>query len=491
MGTNGRKRILLFVCAGLLALAWTPQMRIQAQEPARTQNSLGEQGAVSLPDGLEVQEPAWLQSGFGTQGDPGAHNTVNAQTALPDGPYLTSWQNMADTFSAHSAAFWQMKEAELAASGRLQEAAFVAEKKAETAAGVAALQDALNRLAAVQNEGEETRIAARQEVERAAEIAMAQFAESCGQLLAMLDGAGNPDASAQPGEAAGTQPGETGTAQPEDGSSLQPTGTGATQPGEGAPSQPDSSIQPGEAPAQNPFIPGALAGKKVSILGDSITTFCGYIPEGYTCFYPREESDLTDVNDTWWMKVINRTGMQLLVNGSYSGSAVCGDSRAENSSAGCSNRRLVELMGADGTVPDVILVYLGANDFFHPMNLGSWSGQATHRTDHYILDFTEGYELMIQKLQAIYPGTKIYCMTLIEANSEDHPRVNANGDTIADYNRRIKEIAGAHGIPVIDVHECGMPVYELNRYTSDGTHPNREGAEKMAAYVTAALLAAN
>ena len=139
-------------------------------------------------------------------------------------------------------------------------------------------------------------------------------------------------------------------------------------------------------------------------------------------------------------------------------------------------------------VPDVILVYMGANDFFNSIPLGTFSGTAVQRTDHYIWDFTEGYELMLQKLQAVYPTSRIYCMTLIEANSSDHPRVNANGNTIEDYNNRIKQVAAAHGISVIDVHDCGMEVYELSRFTSDGTHPNREGAARMAAYVTNALL---
>ena len=85
-------------------------------------------------------------------------------------------------------------------------------------------------------------------------------------------------------------------------------------------------------------------------------------------------------------------------------------------------------------------------------------------------------------------ASRIYCMTLIEANSSDHPRVNANGNTIEDYNSRIKQIAAAHGISVIDVHDCGMEVYELSRFTSDGTHPNREGAARMAGEVTIALL---
>lgn len=259
-----------------------------------------------------------------------------------------------------------------------------------------------------------------------------------------------------------------------------------------AETQSQISVQPSQdsqAAAGVPAdVPASLAGKTVSILGDSISTYQGWIPEGYASFYPDPYNDIRDVSQTWWMQVIQNTGMRLLVNGSWSASAVCGDSRSEDSSAGCSSRRIVDLMGNTGTVPDVILVYLGANDFFASIPLGTFSGTAEYRNDHYIWDFTEGYELMLQKLQAVYPTSKIYCMTLIEANSGDHPRVNANGNTIADYNSRIKQIAAAHGISVIDVHNCGLEVYELGRFTSDGTHPNREGAAKMAAYVTNALL---
>lgn len=120
------------------------------------------------------------------------------------------------------------------------------------------------------------------------------------------------------------------------------------------------------APVETP-----LKGKSISILGDSISTYQGYIPSGYACFYPETQNDVKDVTQTWWMQVLYNTGMRLAVNGSYSASAVCGDSQAEDSSAGCSTRRINELMGADGTVPDVILVYMGANDFSAPWNWGN------------------------------------------------------------------------------------------------------------------------
>jgi len=45
-----------------------------------------------------------------------------------------------------------------------------------------------------------------------------------------------------------------------------------------------------------------FAGKTVSILGDSISTYKGYVPEGYSCFYPYPTADLGDVNQTWWMQ---------------------------------------------------------------------------------------------------------------------------------------------------------------------------------------------
>ena len=249
--------------------------------------------------------------------------------------------------------------------------------------------------------------------------------------------------------------------------------------------------QQAEAAAEVPsaVTPAApLAGKTVSILGDSISTYQGWIPEGYACFYPDPGNDIKDVTQTWWMQVIQNTGMQLLANGSYSASTVCGDSSSEESSAGCSNRRIVDLMGNTGIAPDVILVYMGVNDFFHSIDLGSFSGTATYRNDHYIWDFTEGYELMLQKLQAVYPNARIYCMTLLETNSWDGTRVNANGNTVEDYNSRIRQVAAAHGIPVIDLRNCGIESYELGRYTSDGVHLNREGAAKIAAYVTNVLL---
>ena len=47
------------------------------------------------------------------------------------------------------------------------------------------------------------------------------------------------------------------------------------------------------SPAQTP-----LKGLSVSVLGDSISTYQGYIPDGYACFYPEANNDVKDVTQT-------------------------------------------------------------------------------------------------------------------------------------------------------------------------------------------------
>lgn len=50
---------------------------------------------------------------------------------------------------------------------------------------------------------------------------------------------------------------------------------------------------------------------KISILGDSISTYVGYNPYGYAVYYKDDrlcDNDITDVNDTWWKQVIDALG---------------------------------------------------------------------------------------------------------------------------------------------------------------------------------------
>lgn len=64
----------------------------------------------------------------------------------------------------------------------------------------------------------------------------------------------------------------------------------------------------------------------VLLLGDSYTTFEGYIPDGYAVFYsssPASQTDARKVEETWWHQVLSRTDSKLALNSSWSGSTVC------------------------------------------------------------------------------------------------------------------------------------------------------------------------
>ena len=67
-------------------------------------------------------------------------------------------------------------------------------------------------------------------------------------------------------------------------------------------------------------------GQRVSILGDSYSTFQGYIPPCNATWYSNPldtaRTDVARVDQTWLWQVIEQAGFTLEVNDSYSGSTV-------------------------------------------------------------------------------------------------------------------------------------------------------------------------
>ena len=282
------------------------------------------------------------------------------------------------------------------------------------------------------------------------------------------------------------------------GCSLSPDG-GETQsaPETGSAEQSVSENSGGSSSSQSSQnqTPRDLSGLKLSILGDSISTFDGYIPTDYTIFYPGS-GDISTVEKTWWWQVMNATGMELNANASSSNTTITGDSLDTTGSApGCSTKRMIDLTpGDDGPAPDILIVFMGTNDFLRSVELGTFT-EPSPQDEGVVNNFCDAYELMIQKLNALYPNAEIYFCTLLETNAGDvdeypqsYPATNKNGNTIGDFNAEIATIASAYSYPVIDVHNCGITYETLDQYTSDGVHPNTEGAKLIAEYVTNALL---
>lgn len=223
-------------------------------------------------------------------------------------------------------------------------------------------------------------------------------------------------------------------------------------------------------------------GKKFSILGDSISTFEGSNPSGYAVFYREDncvKTNVTQIGDTWWDKVIGFLGGELLVNNSWSGSRVTKLPGAmEVFPSGCSDERTSSLH-IDGVEPDIIIIYLGTYD---------WGNGVRNSTDIRLLGeddnnlFDLAYENMIGKLRKNYPQSEIWCCTLCEtyiSNVKEFKFPHKYAGTHMEvYNEIIKKIAVSNQCKVIDLYNFNIPYDSI-----DGSHPTQFGMDIIAKLV--------
>lgn len=232
-------------------------------------------------------------------------------------------------------------------------------------------------------------------------------------------------------------------------------------------------------------------GTTISILGDSISTFQGYIPAGYYDFFPGNGL-VSDVNDTWWRRVLDDTGWMLYVNGSSSGAACVGDSTGtEDPQCGCNEFRTGALYGPGNVAPDVIIVYMGTNDLLQSIPMGDNDG-TRQVAEGQILAFSDAYTLMLDKLLTKYPSSRIYCCTITQIGDYGTSTpyvefVNGENLTAADYSARIRQIAANKNLPVIDLYSCGIAVDNLHNTSADGVHPTPDGMKYIAEAVRKVL----
>ena len=209
---------------------------------------------------------------------------------------------------------------------------------------------------------------------------------------------------------------------------------------------------------------------KVSILGDSISTYIGYNPRGYAVYYKEDkayDNEINSVDDTWWKQVIDGLGGELCVNNSYSGSLVTG----AFAPSACSAERCASLH--DETVPDIILIYMGTNDRGFEMNLGENRPNDT-------MGFYGAYRVMLRQLKNNYPTAKIVCGTLLMGYNKDEKNRHVRADS--RYNDAIRLVAKEEGCLLADIAQSGE-CYE----TLDYCHPTNKGHKEIAKLWLAAL----
>lgn len=229
---------------------------------------------------------------------------------------------------------------------------------------------------------------------------------------------------------------------------------------------------------------GKYSGKKISILGDSISTYgvpgatnqdgtyCySYYPTA-TCRYSQNGSDSIafNVNDTYWMRLINMLGATLGINESWRGTKVAGsDASAFN------NQTRINHLGENGT-PDLILVFGGTNDAGNNITIGTFNGGVYTDYDTAeeiaalpVSTFADAYKAMLIRLMFTYPTSEIVCIL---------PTYTTTYYTIQkldDYVEVIKEACDFFGIKWIDTRVSGITIFNKQAYLSDGIHPNVAG----------------
>lgn len=134
-----------------------------------------------------------------------------------------------------------------------------------------------------------------------------------------------------------------------------------------------------------------FSGKKVSVMGDSISTMHGITPyDGYDgdvefrYYYVKNDPKYDGISyeTTWWGRLIEDTGATLLVDDASSGSLVSdrygyddynvsGHEGMITYDAMMSWER-VDSLSKNGTDPDIILVYAGFNDSYLADEIGTY-----------------------------------------------------------------------------------------------------------------------
>jgi len=200
----------------------------------------------------------------------------------------------------------------------------------------------------------------------------------------------------------------------------------------------------------------------ISFLGDSITTFKGWIPPDAKFWYSDDAdrgTGVVNVDQTWWHLFLKQTGNKLMTNDSWSGSTVC--NTADNGHTDESYRSFInrfdKTMGQGRVMelkPDVIIVFGGTND--SGKNSPTGTVKYNDWTEADLDTFGGAFSKLMSDLQYWNPSTKI---------------INIQSDLLKPgYSVIMEEITSTLGIENV----------LIPTYSSIGAHPDVGGMKTIA-----------
>ncbi len=209
-----------------------------------------------------------------------------------------------------------------------------------------------------------------------------------------------------------------------------------------------------------------LKGKKLSILGDSISTYKdvsndinaneSLCPNPY--FYRRP----FPLKKTYWMLLIEKLGLSLCVNNSWSGGNLSGK---DNSSSGLNRANF--LSHNDKTVPDIIIIFMGTND------LGRKVAPQI---------FEEDYKSTLKTVKNKYPNAKVCCVNIPDRDIVMKPQAEIFNKIISDA---VDEAGENFFLADLFRSKLNNDFYYIN--TVDGLHPDEDGMRIIAEILEEAI----
>lgn len=195
--------------------------------------------------------------------------------------------------------------------------------------------------------------------------------------------------------------------------------------------------------------------KTVSILGDSYSTFEGYITPAtnepwYTLNMSKKTNDVNDVHQTWWHQFITDKGYRLCINNSYSGATISYTGYHDEDYSPRSFCTRLDNLGC----PDIILIFGATNDSWAGSPIGEYKYENWKRAD--MFTFRPAMAYLLEHMKTRYPNVDIYFIL---------------NDSLKDeIDKSVKTVCKHYSIPVI----------ELTGIDKQSGHPSVKGMRQIA-----------
>ena len=206
-----------------------------------------------------------------------------------------------------------------------------------------------------------------------------------------------------------------------------------------------------------------MKAKDIVILGDSYSTFSGYIPDGYAAYYPYpndggdEQVGVTSVRDTWWWQLADELSLNIVQNNSWSGSTVSYTGRHGDCSATSSfifrAKQLIENGILESGKVDTVLIFGATNDSWIDVPLGE--NKSTDITHEDLFSIRPAIFYLVELLTKSLP----YANVVYILNTELNPQINEAAELACrHYGARLIKL---HDIDKIQGHPTARGMAQI------------------------------